>query len=111
MNLKENFKIQLWISVQLIILAYTIYNSFHFQYENIVHFFLAIESLIVFPASIPLLVTNENLLQNLIFANDIEQSIFISINWIIFFIIGYLQWFVLIPNLIKKCKVKCCLVR
>jgi hypothetical protein len=111
MDFKKTFTIELWISIQLIILLVSAYYIFTCNHENVEALFIGIESILVFPAGLITLYFNEIFQAHHYFLSHETFFLYIFFNWILFSVIGYLQWFVLLPKMINKCKKDGCLHR
>jgi hypothetical protein len=109
MDFKKTFTIELWISIQLIILLVSAYYIFTCNHENVEALFIGIESILVFPAGLITLYFNEIFQAHHYFLSHETFFLYIVFNWILFSVIGYLQWFVLLPKMINKCKKDGCL--
>ena len=104
MNLEKRFTLQLWISIQLIILLVTSYYIFTSNHENVETLFVAIESILIFPAGVITLYLNDLFIAHNYFLSHESFFLFVFINWIFYSVIGYVQWFILFPKMINKCK-------
>ena len=111
MNFKKTFTLELWISIQLIILLVAAYYIFTCNHENVEVLFIGIESVLVFPAGIITLYLNEIFHAHHYFLTHETFFLYILFNWILFTFIGYIQWFVVFPKIINKCKSKGCSIR
>jgi hypothetical protein len=111
MNLKKTFTLELWISIQLIILLVSAYYIFTSNHEYVEVLFTGIESILVFPAGIITLYLNEIFYAHSYFLTHETFFLYILFNWILFSIIGYIQWFIVFPKMINKCKNNGCLIR
>ena len=109
MDLKKTFIIELWVSIQLIILLVSAYYIFTCNHENVEALFIGIESILVFPAGLITLYFNDIFQAHHYFSTHETFFIYIFFNWILFSVIGYLQWFVVLPKMINKCKKDGCL--
>ncbi|WP_373031599.1 hypothetical protein [Sulfurovum sp.] len=109
MDLKKSFTVQLWISVQLIILLLSAYYIFSCNHENVEALFIGIESILVLPAGLITLYFHEIFQAHHYFLTHEAFFLYIFFNWILFNVIGYLQWFVVFPKMINKCKEHGCL--
>lgn len=110
MNLKKTFTIELWFSIQLIILLISAYYIFTCNHENVEVLFVGIESLLILPAGIITLYLNEIFSVHHYFSSHETFFLFVLFNWVLYTIIGYFQWFVLLPKMINKCKKHGCLI-
>lgn len=111
MNFKKTFTLELWISIQLIILLVAAYYIFTCNHENVEVLFIGIESILVFPAGIITLYLNDIFHAHHYFLTHETFFLYILFNWILFTVIGYFQWFVLFPKIINKCKHNGCLIK
>lgn len=111
MNFKKTFTLELWISIQLIILSVATYYIFTSNHENVEVLFIGIESILVFPAGIITLYLNEIFHAHHYFLTHETFFLYILFNWIVFSIIGYVQWFIVFPKMINKCKEHGCLMK
>jgi len=109
MYLKKTFTLELWITIQLIILLITSYYIFTSNHENVETLFVAIESVLIFPAGIITLYLNEIFNAYDYFVSHESFFLFVLFNWILYTLIGYIQWFILLPKMINKCKEDGCL--
>jgi hypothetical protein len=103
--------LKLWISIQLIILLVSAYYIFNSNHENVEVLFVAIESLLIMPAGIITLYLNEVFHVYNYFLTHESFFLFVFINWVIYSIVGYIQWFVIVPRMIDKCKQNGCLLQ
>ena len=110
MYLKKTFTIELWFSIQLIILLMSAYYIFTSNHENVEALFIGIESILILPAGIITLYFNEIFHAHHYFLTHESFFLYILFNWIVFTVIGYLQWFVIFPKMINKCKEHGCLI-
>ena len=111
MKLKKTFTIELWISIQLIILLVSAYYIFTSNHENVEVLFISLESILVLPAGIFTLYLDGIFNAHNYFLTHEGFFVYILFNWIFFSIIGYLQWFIIVPKMINKCKSSGCLIR
>ena len=109
MYLRKSFTLELWISIQVIILLVTSYYIFTSNHQNVETLFVGIESILILPAGIITLYLNEIFNAHLYFLSHESFFLFVFVNWILYTIVGYVQWFVLFPKLIDKCKKEGCL--
>ena len=109
MNLEKTFTLKLWITIQLIILLVTTYYIFTSNHQNVETLFVGIESILIFPAGIITLYLNDLFNAHNYFLSHESFFLFVLINWILYTVIGYFQWFVLFPKMINKCKEDGCL--
>lgn len=105
------FALQLWISIQLIILLVAAYYIFSSNHENVEVLFVGIESLLIMPAGIITLYLNEIFHVHNYFLTHETFFLFVFINWILYNIVGYIQWFVIVPKMIEKCKKNGCILQ
>ena len=103
--------LKLWISFQLIILLVSAYYIFNSNHENVEVLFVGIESLLIMPAGIITLYLNETFHVYNYFLTHESFFLFVFINWVIYSIVGYIQWFVIVPRMIDKCKQNGCLLQ
>ena len=111
MNLKKTFTIELFISIQLIILLVSAYYIFTSNHQNVEVLFMTLESLLVLPTGIITLYLDEIFNAHSYFLTHEAFFVYILFNWIFFTVIGYVQWFIIFPKMINKCKSKGCLIR
>jgi len=109
MNLKKTFILELWVSIQLIILAVTTYYIFKSNHENVEILFVGIESFLAFPAGLITLYVSDIFIAHNYFLTHETFFLYILLNWIFFAIVGYLQWFIVFPKMIRVCKNNKCL--
>lgn len=109
MDLEKTFTLKLWLSVQTIILLVASYYIFTSNHENVETLFVAIESLLIFPAGMITLYLNDIFNAHHYFVSHESFFLFVFINWIFYTVVGYIQWFVLLPKMINKCKEEGCL--
>ncbi|MBT8347963.1 MAG: hypothetical protein HKP62_00765 [Sulfurovum sp.] len=109
MKFKNTFTLELWISIQLIILLLSAYYIFTCNHENVEVLFIGIESILVFPAGLITLYLNDIFHAHHYFLSHESFFLYILLNWILFTVIGYFQWFVILPKMINKCKNHGCL--
>ena len=111
MNLKKTFTLELWISIQLIILLVSTYYIFTSNHENVEVLFIGLESILVLPAGLVTFYLNKIFYAHSYFLTHESFFLYILFNWILFTVIGYIQWFVILPKMIDKCKSNGCLIR
>ena len=109
MHLKKSFTLELWMSIQLIILLVTTFYIFASNHENVEALFVGIESFLIFPAGIVTFYLNEIFSVHSYLLSHESFFLFVLINWVFYTIIGYYQWFVLFPKILNKCKSEGCL--
>lgn len=109
MYLKQSFTVQLWLTIQLIILLVTSYYIFTSNHENVEVLFVGIESILIFPAGLITFYLNEIFNVHHYFLSHISFFLFVFVNWIFYTVVGYIQWFILLPKMINKCKEEGCL--
>jgi hypothetical protein len=110
MNLKKTFTIELWFTIQLIILLLSAYYIFTCNHENVEVLFMGIESILVFPIGILTFYFNDIFHAHHYFLSHEAFFLYILFNWILFSVVGYLQWFVILPKMINTCKKRGCLI-
>ena len=111
MSEERKVALKLWISFQLIILLVSAYYIFNSNHENVEVLFVGIESLLIMPAGIITLYLNEVFhVYNYVLTHE-GFFLFVFINWILYSIVGYIQWFVIVPRMIDKCKENGCLLQ
>jgi len=108
---KKIFALELWISIQLIILLVAAHYIFNCNHENVEVLFVGVESLLIMPAGIITLYLNEIFHVHHYFLAHETFFLFVFINWILYNIVGYIQWFVIVPKMIEKCKKNGCLLQ
>ena len=111
MNLKKTFILELWISIQLIILLVSAYYIFTSNHHNVEVLFMSLESILVLPTGIITLYLDEIFNAHSYFLTHETFFVYILFNWVFFTIIGYIQWFIILPKLINKCKDNGCIIR
>jgi hypothetical protein len=111
MNEQRTVGLKFWISIQLIILLVSAYYIFNSNHENVEVLFVGIESLLIMPAGIITLYLNEVFHVYDYFLTHESFFSFVFINWVIYSIVGYIQWFVIVPKMIDKCKQNGCLLQ
>jgi len=111
MSEQRKVALKLWISFQLIILLVSAYYIFNSNHENVEVLFVGIESLLIMPAGIITLYLNEVFHVYNYFLTHEGFFLFVLINWILYSIVGYIQWFVIVPRMIDKCKQNGCLLQ
>ncbi|MBN1378541.1 MAG: hypothetical protein JXA04_04845 [Gammaproteobacteria bacterium] len=85
-----------WVVIALLLLAITLYGYDGEEYSDIWIVFTWGMLIISFPAG--LLVSLIHLILNTVFSVTIATSyISLSLEWAVYFVLGYLQWFKLIP--------------
>jgi hypothetical protein len=109
MNSEKFFTLKLWISIQLIILLVASYYIFTSNHENVETLFVAIESILIFPVGLITLYLNDIFNAHNYFLTHETFFLFVFFNWILYTVIGYVQWFILFPKIINKCKHDGCL--
>jgi len=109
MNLEITFTLKLWLSIQLIILLVATYYIFTSNHENVEVLFVGIESLLIFPAGLITLYLNDIFNAHHYFVSHESFFLFLFVNWIFYTVVGYIQWFILFPRMIHKCKEDGCL--
>ena len=109
MNFKKTFILELWISIQLIILLVATYYIFTCNHENVEVLFIGIESILVFPAGLITLYLNDIFHAHHYFLTHESFFLYMLFNWILLTVSGYFQWFVAFPKLMDKCKHNGCL--
>ncbi len=107
---KKIFALELWISIQLIILLVAGYYIFSSNHENVEVLFVGVESLLIMPAGIITIYLNEIFHVHNYFLTHETFFLFVFINWIFYNFVGYIQWFVIVPKMIDKCKKNGCLL-
>jgi hypothetical protein len=111
MNEQRTVGLKFWISIQLIILLVSAYYIFNSNHENVEVLFVGIESLLIMPVGIITLYLNEVFHVYDYFLTHESFFSFVFINWVIYSIVGYIQWFVIVPKMIDKCKQNGCLLQ
>jgi len=95
----------LWMILSVLVLLISLYSYDGSQNSDIGIFYSWSMLILSFPAG--LIVSALYVVMYDVFSIVIQTSyLSIIIDWSLFFILGYLQWFVLIPALIKKYKSK-----
>lgn len=108
-HIKRTFTLELWITIQLIILMVTSYYIFTSNHENVELLFVGIESILILPSGIVTLYLNDLFHAHNYFVSHESFFLFVLFNWILYTVIGYYQWFVLLPKMINKCKDNGCI--
>jgi len=93
----------LWASIAFLVLIITLYSYDGLTNSDIWIFLTWMMLLLSFPAG--LLVSLGHMILGEYFSIGIKTSLVsLSIEWVIYFILGYIQWFKVIPWLINKVK-------
>jgi len=93
----------LWFLLQVLWLFFILYQIVKYNEKDIDIIFTGLEYIITFPSS--LLIGGLNYILSFIytpidyFNNVPYRIIYIFINWILFTVAGYVQWFIVVPKI------------
>jgi len=91
---------KVWVILQIIIFIYILIELLILHNEEAIVKLILIEFILSFPTSFIMLLT-DNILINSLKVSE-TNIVFITFNWVIFFLFGYIQWFILLPKIYLK---------
>jgi len=92
---------QKWIILQVLILIYVLIELLILDNDEAIVKLILIEFAFSFPISIFIGVLNHILISSMKVVSE-TNIIFLVFNWGLFFLFGYIQWFVLLPKIYCK---------
>jgi len=99
--MKINIK-SLWVISQFIILIYIIIDLLILYNEEALMKLVALELLLTPPAWFIVIFINYIFIGLIKVSISETNILYIIFNWILFYLFGYIQWFILLPKIYKK---------
>ena len=95
----------LWVGVSLFVLVVTVVSYDDKSFSDIWIFLTWLMLILSFPAG--LAVSAAHYALGAVFSTTVETSyLSLALEWLVYFVLGYVQWFVLLPWLWRKWKAR-----